>query len=213
MKKLRMLNIIDLEGTAWKDQTTPDGKQQHLVSEIIEIGIVQVDIRKLEVVKKKSYLIKPVNYPKLTKYCTDLTGITDEMLDEKGTSLEYAITRMTNEFSTLKYEWASWGDWDRSQLIRQCSELNIRYPFHKTHSNLKYWLAKMVGSKQQRNVEGMLSFFHMNFEGNEHRGMDDAYNVALMYIKLMDYIRNNINSNIVWGCWGDEYHKNMENGG
>jgi len=206
-KKIQRLNIIDLESTCWPDQIAPNGAPQRFASEIIEIGIAQVDVKSLEILEKKSYLVKPVTYPKLSKYCTDLTSITNEMLDEEGTTLAYAIARMLSEFKTMKYEWASWGDYDRSQFQRECEHKNIQYPFHKTHLNLKYILSTLIGSKVQRNMDGIMEFLDMKFEGSAHRGVDDAYNTAKIYIKIMAAIGETVNSRVLCQLWGDDFHK------
>jgi len=67
-------------------------------------------------------------------------------------------------------------------------------------------LSMLIGGKIQRNVDGMLDFFHMTFDGNPHRGVDDAYNLAMMYIKVMKNIRERTNCFIKQGIWGDEFH-------
>ena len=207
MKKIQRINVIDIESTCWPDQISPGGEEQRKVAEIIEIGIVQVNVKTLKIENKQSYLVKPVDYPILSQYCIDLTGITNKLLEEEGTTLEYAIARMMSEFKTMKYEFSSWGDYDRSQFERECERKNIQYPFHKTHLNLKYLLSSLVGSKVQRNVDGFLDFLHMPFEGDPHRGVDDAYNVAKMYIKIMKYINSCILSIVDINVGGDEYHR------
>lgn len=206
-KKIKKMNMIDLEATCWDNQTAPDGRPQNEVSEIIEIGIVQIDLRQMKISDKKSYLVKPKIFPELSDYCKNLTSITQEMIDKKGTTLEYAFERMKSEFKTMKYEWASWGDYDRIQIQRQCENENLQYPFHKTHLNMKFIMSFLVGSKIQRNVDGMMKFLHMDFEGHAHRGVDDAYNIARMFITMMNEFEQGVNENIFFDNWGDEFHK------
>jgi len=207
-KKIQRINIVDLEATCWDNQEAPDGQPQYKVSEIIEIGIAQIDLKQMKIVDKGTYLVKPKLYGgKLSKYCTDLTSLTQEQIDEQGTTLQYAFERMKSEFKTMKYEWASWGDYDRAHVQRECVKWNLQYPFHKTHTNLKYWLSALLGVKIQRNVNGMMDFLHMDFEGHAHRGVDDAYNIARMYLEIVGELRQHVNANVHAGNWGDDFHK------
>ena len=66
----------------------------------------------------------------------------------------------------------------------------------------------LTGNRVQRNVQGMLDFFQMKFEGNEHRGIDDAYNTANIYIKLLSAICSTSKLRIDAGYWGDDFYEN-----
>ena len=188
-KKIQKINVVDLECTCWDNGVMPDGRNQRDHMEIIEIGIVQFDPRTLEIDKKESYLVKPKDNPELSKYCVDLTGITQEMLNVRGTTLEYAIARMMSEFKTAKYEWMSWGDFDRQQVEKECSRKGLQYPFKNTHTNFKYWFSLLTNQNVQRNVNGALDFMNMKFEGSPHRGVDDAYNISRLYIEVMKKVK------------------------
>ena len=186
-KKIQKIKFVDLECTCWPDGKLPDGRNQRDVMEMIEIGIVQLDARTLEIEKKESYLIIPVEYglSGITDYCTNLTGITKQMIIKDGLPLEYALARMMSEFKTAKYEWMSWGDFDRTQIENECKRNGLQYPFSKTHTNFKYWFSLLTNQNVQRNVENALKFLGLEFEGLPHRGVDDAYNVARMYKNIM----------------------------
>ncbi len=198
MKKNQRLNIIDLECTCWENQQTPNGQHQSNHMEIIEIGIVQIDVRSLDILNKKSYLVVPVDYG-ISDFCTNLTGITSEMIMKDGNTLKFAINEMVQEFDTQRYQFTSWGDFDRIQFQKECSRKGINYPFNETHTNLKYSLAVLT-RQHQKGVSKMLKFLHMNFEGNPHRGIDDAINIAKMYIEIHKQLslQNLIDS----GHWG-----------
>lgn len=206
--KIQKINIIDLECTAWEDQKTPDGKYQRDHMEIIEIGIVQVDVRELKIVKEKSYMVIPVDYP-VSKYCTNLTSITSDMLMKNGVTLQLAINQMITEFSTKKYEWFSWGEFDKLQFKSECGRKNLEYPVSGKHSNIKYWLSKITGHTVQRNVQGMMDFLNLKFDGRAHRGVDDARNIAYMYIEVMKEIRKIVKENINNKNWGDNFQQNI----
>lgn len=190
-KKIQKINFVDLECTAWEDGKLPDGRSQRDYMEMIEIGIVQMDVRTLEIEMKESYLIIPteMGLSGITEYCTKLTGITQQMIIKEGLALDYALARMMSEFKTAKYEWMSWGDFDRTQTEKECKRKGLQYPFSKTHTNFKYWFSLLTNQNVQRNVEGALEFMKMKFEGSPHRGVDDAYNIARLYREVMKEVK------------------------
>jgi inhibitor of KinA sporulation pathway (predicted exonuclease) len=200
-KKIQKINFVDLECTAWPDGILPDGRNQRDVMEMIEIGIVQLDTKTLEIEKKESYLIIPVEsgLSGITDYCTTLTGITQQLIVKDGLTLDYAIARMMSEFKTAKYEWMSWGDFDRTQVERECERKGVQYPFSKTHTNFKYWFSLLTNQNVQRNVEGALEFLGLQFEGSPHRGVDDAYNIARMYKYIMKEVKSLHTKSNFWG--------------
>ena len=42
-----------------------------------------IDLKQLKVIGEFHHYVTPVHNPKLTKFCTELTGITQEMVDGK----------------------------------------------------------------------------------------------------------------------------------
>ena len=130
------------------------------------------------------------------------------MILTKGYSLKYVVEKLQREFGTKKNDWGSWGDYDRLQFERECPRKRLNYPFSRTHINLKYILSMFTGQRRQRNVQGMLDFLHKHFEGNPHRGIDDARNIANIYIHIMKEFRQHLNSNLENDIWGDEFSRN-----
>jgi inhibitor of KinA sporulation pathway (predicted exonuclease) len=71
--------IFDLEATCYdrsSDETIPDGFR----NEIIEIGAVMLDENGLEISRFGKFA-KPLTFPTLSKFCTKLTTITQEDVD------------------------------------------------------------------------------------------------------------------------------------
>lgn len=200
-KKIQKINFCDLECTCWPDGKLPDGRDQRNLMEMIEIGIVQLDTKTLEIEKKESYLIIPVEIglSGITDYCTKLTGITQQKIVSEGLALDYAIARMMSEFKTAKYEWMSWGDFDRVQVENECKRKGLQYPFSKTHTNFKYWFSLLTNQNVQRNVENALKILGLEFEGSPHCGVDDAYNVARMYRYVMKEVKLLHTESNFWG--------------
>ena len=62
-------------------------------AEIVQIAALKINLKDLSVAEEFNCYIKPHFEPKLTEYFTNLTGLTDEMLDKEGTDFMTAYGR------------------------------------------------------------------------------------------------------------------------
>src|SRR5207244_11991842 len=86
--------VIDIESTCWQGPP-PRGQ----LSEIVEIGICTVDLRKLERLEKRSIMVTPVR-SRVSELCTSLTTQTND--DAVGPrSLAYAVIILTTQYRVL----------------------------------------------------------------------------------------------------------------
>ena len=180
-KLLDQVIIIDLEATCWEDgnHNRKDGQ----VSEIIEVGVCAVDVNNFCVMKTQSIIVKPQK-SKVSDFCTKLTTLTQSDVD-KGVSFKEACDILRKEYKTDLRTWASWGDYDRTQFDRECSFKRIRPPFGRTHINIKNVFAIMNGLKREISVGEALEMKGRKFDGTPHRGMDDAVNIASLFIDML----------------------------
>ena len=102
MKTTDKIIIIDLEATCWQS-TVPQGQE----NEIIEIGLAVLDAETGEITKNQGILIKPQR-SRVSPFCTELTTITQELLDENGVLFEEAINQLIDEYNTDLYNWSSY---------------------------------------------------------------------------------------------------------
>lgn len=167
--------VIDLEATCW-DELPPPGEQ----SEIIEIGVSVLSRRNpsntWEIVGGESMLIKPTKSV-VSQFCTDLTSITQKDLDTKGMDFFYACRALENVYDSKHKPFASWGEYDRIALEKQCKN-NVRYPFGPTHWNLKDLFSLRMKLDREVGLMEALKILNMDFIGDHHRGVDDAFNTA-----------------------------------
>ena len=68
--------IVDLEATCSNDGSIPSQEM-----EIIEIGAVILNRSTWQIDSEYQQFIKPVRHPNLTKFCTELTTITQQNID------------------------------------------------------------------------------------------------------------------------------------
>ncbi len=171
--------IIDLEATCWEDR-----EYQRKHSEIIEIGIVLWDRNNKEIIKSEGIFIKP-EFGEVSPYCTDLTSITTEDVANAKT-LKEACRYLKLNYNPSIYSWASYGDYDRKQFIKDCQKKNVRFPFSPTHINIKNLLALKMGWKHEKGMAQALETLNIPLEGTHHRGIDDAKNISKLFATLFN---------------------------
>lgn len=184
MKKNRYKEIlvIDLEATCWKERT-----QTRQYSEIIEIGICEINIQNLEITKSEGIIVKPTT-TEISDYCTELTSITQELVDRDGISFKDACEKLRNDYESFFKPWFSYGNYDRKQFFKQCEKENIYYPLNDTHINVKSLLS-IFKNQNERGMARALESLEMNLEGRHHRGVDDARNISKILISLIKNYR------------------------
>lgn len=170
--KLDRIFIYDLEATCFHDKTKP--------TEIIEIGIVPLDLLTMEVREDISFSSLIINRKtEVSDFCTELTGITQQMIKEKGKDFADVCNTISKYYSQ-KYPSASWGNYDLVKLTSQCKEYSIPTPFGKTHYNLKNLYAILTGDRNEKGLTNALKERKMEFKGKQHSALDDAINTALI---------------------------------
>ena len=164
--------IVDLEATCCADDSFPRHEM-----ETIEIGAVMVN-KNLDIIGEYSTFIKPVRNPNLTEFCKKLTTITQEDVDS-APSYEEAIKDFQIWMADYDcYEFCSWGDFDRKLLERDDDYHGLKPSITTKHINIKKLFASQQGIKKPCGVSKALGRAGLKFEGTQHRGIDDARNMA-----------------------------------
>lgn len=172
---MKEILVLDLEATCWPGRP-PEGQ----LSDIIEIGmaIVRFDFDTENFyyarLDPESIFVKP-GRSGISEFCTELTGITEEMV-AGGLPFVDAMEALRKWKDT---PWASWGDYDRNKIERDCSDLGIKYPLAYTHINVKTMWAVLNGYEPTSLAEAV-KIEGYKFIGENHRGSDDALNIALL---------------------------------
>lgn len=183
--------VVDLEGTCWENKKLilPNGSHTKPVSEIIEIGAVLADIKTGQVLDIFDAFVKPVINPRLSDFCKTLTTISQDDVNEASF---FHIVAANFKRWLKKYGgdddilFASWGYYDKSQLLEDCATHEIEFPFDKEHLNLKEFFSTKMGFKNGKGVSKALKILKFEFEGTHHRGIDDAKNIHRIWLKIKD---------------------------
>lgn len=178
--KLDSIIVIDVESTCWENNYVIPRNE---FSEIIEIGIAEVDLVSMQTVRTESIIVKPKNST-VSPFCTQLTTLTQDMVD-KGISLKEACDILKTKYHTKNRIFASYGDYDRKMFekgCKGCTSANIDYPFGHRHINIKTWFALAMGLNRELGMDVALSMLNIELEGTHHRGGgDDAKNIAKIF--------------------------------
>ena len=170
-------------------------------SKIIEIGAVKL-LRDGGIHPSKFSQLVKIDEPlgtcdtrSGTVTITELTGITQQMLDEGGVPFKEGL-RLFKEWSsseTTNILLASWGAWDCPCLRDNCEAHSLQYPFRGKSMDLKnigIWMNLITGKKVKSDGLGsMMKAWGVKFEGNKHRACDDAFNTAKLMLCWWEYYR------------------------
>ncbi|MFH7005054.1 exonuclease domain-containing protein [Flavobacterium bizetiae] len=172
MKTTDKIIIIDLEATCWQS-AIPEGQE----NEIIEIGLAVLDLQTGEITQNQGILIKPQR-SSVSPFCTELTTITQDLLDKNGVTFEEAIEKLVDVYQPDLYTWASYGQYDLNMIRKQCRSFGMRYPMGNQHINVKTLVAEKLDLQKPTGMNGALHLLNIPLEGTHHRGIDDAKNIA-----------------------------------
>src|SRR5687768_1366083 len=114
-KRLDQVIVIDVESTCWDAQ-----QRAGQTSEIIEVGVCTVDLATLERRDRRSILVRPQR-SEVSPFCTRLTSLTKEMV-ATGMTLDKAVDILKHDYNSQDRLFASWGDYDRNQFLRNCRD-------------------------------------------------------------------------------------------
>jgi inhibitor of KinA sporulation pathway (predicted exonuclease) len=176
--------VVDLEATCSEGSREVPRREM----ETIEIGAVMVACDERKIVDEFQAFIKPMRHKQLTDFCTELTSITQEMVDAaEGFPVVFAeFLDWAKKYDS--YIFSSWGAYDEGQLRQDCEFHHIDYPF-PDHLNLKKTFTRLRAGEKKRKFgcKGALYELGLEFEGTHHRGIDDARNIARILIEMLKY--------------------------
>lgn len=177
--------VIDVESTCWEP---PENQPSNEISEIIEIGIAVVNINDLTIKQNDSIIIRPQR-SKVSKFCTKLTTLTQKIVDD-GMTFQAAMAVLRKNYESENRTFVSWGDYDRKMFERNSKDYGVKYPFGPRHMNLKNSFTLLHGLEREPGLDQALDYLEMKLEGTHHRGVDDARNIARIFIQTLGRFRS-----------------------
>ncbi|KAK7465482.1 hypothetical protein VKT23_005460 [Stygiomarasmius scandens] len=200
---------LDFEGTCI------EGSSFDYPNEIIEFPVILMrwkdkdgsgQASELVVVDEFHSFVKPAWKPKLSKFCTNLTGITQNQVDAAPDFVEVLwklrafmtknkLIHAGDGKAITRFCWCTDGPWDLGDLLtKQCFHSRIQPPGWLQNNVIdvrravKLW---MTGGEKTTsthgatpNIRGQLSALGLDFQGRLHSGIDDTRNISRVVIEL-----------------------------
>jgi ERI1 exoribonuclease 2 len=170
--------VVDFEATCEKDSRI-------YPQEIIEFPAVLVDAATGRLLSAFRTYVRSRHYPRLTAFCTELTGIRQDQADG-GVELSEALAKHDQWLAAAgavkdRLAVVTWGDWDcKAMLEFECRFKDIAKPaYFDRWVNLRVPFEAAFGPGRRNLQEASLGV------GRLHCGLDDARNTAYLLVELM----------------------------
>lgn len=200
------LAILDFEATC-EDSMINDT----WIHEIIEFPVVFLNVKTLQKEFEFHRYVHPVETEVLTMFCHQLTGIHQEWVEDApvlpqvlAEFEEFCERRSLVHAPVVKspagklevravrgkktFVFATDGPWDfQNFLLPECTRKGLVYPIStRFFVNVRNWFGTKVNNGRRTNIQNMLKFFQLKFEGRAHSGIEDARNITRICIKLLE---------------------------
>ncbi|CAH0552897.1 unnamed protein product [Brassicogethes aeneus] len=188
--------VLDFEATCWDKGDYDKGS-----SEVIEFPCVLYDVKNNEIVDEFQQYVMPFEKPKLSPFCTNLTGIEQHQV-ENGVPLKTCLmlfnkwlNKLIKEHKlsfvrqeNLKYTgFCTWSDWDLGTcLFRECKRKGIYRPEHFSRWIDVRAIYKDHYARRPHGLLGALTELGLEFEGRQHCGLHDARNTARLVGRMVE---------------------------
>jgi len=180
--------VLDFEATCEENKRISP-------QEIIEWPTVLVNARTMEAEAEFHTYVKPTHNPTLSQFCTDLTGIQQEWVDNGKD-----VTTVVKEYEawliekalldpvahTKQFTFVTCGDWDLKTMLPNQLQLINKTPswYFGEWINLK----KAYGRFYECRVGGMaqmLKSLEIPLTGRHHSGIDDCRNISKVLMRML----------------------------
>lgn len=176
--------VLDFEATCDKERKISP-------QEIIEFPVLKINAKTMQEESHFHSYVAPTANPVLTPFCTELTGITQDMVSGKPilqTVLQDFDRWMQGEGLLgpgVSVCFVTCGDWDlKTMLPQQCKAFKLHHPHYmKKWMNIKFAFSDVMGHRL-RGMPEMLAALGLNLRGRHHSGIDDSRNIARILAKL-----------------------------
>jgi inhibitor of KinA sporulation pathway (predicted exonuclease) len=175
--------VFDLEFTAWEGSMESRWTRPGELTEVVQIGAVKLDAASLAEIDSFNMLVRPRVNPVLSDYLTELTGITNAAVAERGVDFVVAYRAFLDfvgdarihahgrDDSILAGNLKLYG-WDRA----------LRVP---PYANAIDWFMAQGLDVAGKSACDMAELVGAVFEGHRHDALADARGMAAAYIALI----------------------------
>lgn len=171
---------IDVEQSCWTGPPPPGMRQ-----EIIEIGVVEMDLQTLEITRESARFVRPRRW-EISERCTKLTGITTDDI-KSARPFPEVIAAVTQEFSPAKTLCCAWGN-DGGLIAAACHEHGLKTPL-RYRLDLSQLFQSVFLLRQTPSLHNTVEMLGLNFDGVPHGALADARNTARVHAAVIRRMR------------------------
>ncbi|XP_054126788.1 ERI1 exoribonuclease 2 [Melozone crissalis] len=198
-QRFAFLIVLDFEATCW-------GDRDRRGPEIIEFPAVLLNTSTGAIESEFHMYVQPQEHPILSEFCTELTGITQNQVDQ-GVPLNICLSQFMKWIQKIQKEkkimfstdsqsnatseakacaFVTWTDWDLGVCLHyECRRKQLRKP-----DILNSWIDlkatyRAFYNRKPKGLNGALQDLGIVFEGREHSGLDDSRNTARLAWRLI----------------------------
>jgi inhibitor of KinA sporulation pathway (predicted exonuclease) len=170
-----------------------NNKNDGSVPKIIEVGISVGKPEEPENIQSFNWYINPQE--PIAEFITQLTGITDELIQEKSVSHETAAKEIGDILRSYDcfVNPIVWGQGDASELKAEFKERNIHFPFFGNRIfdvKTLYVFRQMVkGNSPKSGLRRAMRNCGLEFIGTPHRAICDAENTLRFFFYYINKSR------------------------
>lgn len=181
--RLDRLLFVDLELTCWEGEPPP-GEQ----SEIIEIGLAEVDSEALKITRTGRYIVRP-RTSRVSDFCAGLTGITQADVKRQGRPLGEVFGSLKKDWGPARKAWYAWGA-DRILLDEAIERGDADgHPFSPGFFDMAQLYATLRGCGSRVSLEDALKREDLEPQGRRHSAEGDAVDAALIWMRVAGCLR------------------------
>ncbi|XP_002736458.1 ERI1 exoribonuclease 3-like [Saccoglossus kowalevskii] len=171
--------VLDFEATCEKSTKI-------YPQEIIEIPVLKIHAKTFETEAIFHTYVQPTANPILTPFCTELTGITQDVVCGKP-KIEEALKMLDKWMldqglldGETAFVFVTCGDWDlKTMLPGQCKYFRLPIAnYFKSWINIKRPFSEVVRPNIRVDLMEMLQMLDLEHHGRHHSGIDDTKNIA-----------------------------------
>ncbi|MBY5921556.1 3'-5' exonuclease [Ferrimonas balearica] len=174
---------IDTELTCWEN---PEYQKAQTL-EIIQFGLAEIDLENFEVSRTGSYYVSNTRHG-ISKFCYELTGISQGTLDKRGMPLAQVAELLTTKWG-VGQPWnalVSWGD-ERAWMEPDFVAKSVPYPFHNGLFNLAdYYRFSFFDNRRERaSLKRAAVRYGVEVAEPQHNAEADALTLANLVLAMI----------------------------
>jgi len=168
--------VFDTEYTSWEGSWQHGWNRPGELMELVQIGALKLDVNSgMQELDAFEVLVRPAKNPQLSGYFTDLTGITQDMVDDDGMSFPDALTAFSTFMGPDTGKALMFGI-DDEVIELNCRLNNMAFPFDaEFFQDVEPFIREALGKERRSFCSSDLPKL-LGFLGPQlaHQAIDDA---------------------------------------